>query len=387
MRIAYCTNVRLPSERAHGHQIAQVCDALDILGHDVTVYAPYRRNPVTEEYHAYYGARPGVSIRHLGSFDPINRAWLPGVLGLWTLNALLRTGYGKAIKKDTFDLLYTRAAALLPVLLATGIPVVLELHSLPRIGRARFVRLASRCRLAVCLTSAMRDELVAWGMPAGKVIVEGDAYDPTLFEGVPGKKEAREHLNIPAGMPVIGYAGQLVSMGLSKGIPELLGALELLHTRGIIFRAVIAGAPDAARVSFESSLPPELRSSVRFAGVINHADVPTLLSACDILVYPAPKSDHPYYNRDTSPLKLFEYMAAGRAIVCADLPPLRDVIDDQVVRFCHPGDPASLADALETVIKDPHLASRLSQRALEVSRSHTWIERMHRILEAATLRS
>jgi hypothetical protein len=37
MRIAYCTNVRLPSERAHGHQVARVCDALAKLGNDVTI--------------------------------------------------------------------------------------------------------------------------------------------------------------------------------------------------------------------------------------------------------------------------------------------------------------------------------------------------------------
>ena len=56
MRIAYCTNVRLPSERAHGHQVAQVCDALAHLGHDVTIFAPYRDNEVTEDYWMYYGA-------------------------------------------------------------------------------------------------------------------------------------------------------------------------------------------------------------------------------------------------------------------------------------------------------------------------------------------
>lgn len=43
MRIAYCTNIRLPSERAHGHQVAAVCDALVKLGHDVTIFAPFRK--------------------------------------------------------------------------------------------------------------------------------------------------------------------------------------------------------------------------------------------------------------------------------------------------------------------------------------------------------
>lgn len=385
MRIAYCTNVRLPSERAHGHQIAQVCDAMDALGHTVSVFAPYRRNPVKEEYHAYYGARPGVTLRTLGSFDPINRAWLPGVTGLWTLNALLRPAYRKALRKSDFDLLYTRVPALLPALLPTGIPVVIELHSLPRLGRRRFLRHLARCRLVVCLTSAMKKELIAMGADASQVIVEGDAFDPALFANVPAKEEARKRFDLPAGVPVIGYAGQLRSMGLSKGIPELLGALQLLQERGARFRAVIAGGPASAQKEFEASLSPELASFVRFTGFIDHKEVPVLLSACDVLVYPAPKSDHPFYNRDTSPLKLFEYMAAGRAIVCAELFPLRDVIDESVVRFCEPGSAESLAQALQSVISDPALAAGQAARALAASRRHTWLERMRRVMEAATL--
>ncbi len=82
MRIAYCTNVRLPSERAHGHQVAQVCDALAALGHDVTVVAPFRRNTIHADYWSYYGADRRVNLAHLGSFDPIDHSVIPKVLQL-----------------------------------------------------------------------------------------------------------------------------------------------------------------------------------------------------------------------------------------------------------------------------------------------------------------
>lgn len=63
MKIAYCTNVRLPTERAHGRQIASVCDALGILGHEVQIFAPYRRNLVKESYREYYSAHKKVELR------------------------------------------------------------------------------------------------------------------------------------------------------------------------------------------------------------------------------------------------------------------------------------------------------------------------------------
>lgn len=387
MRIAYCTNVRLPSERAHGHQIAQVCDALDALGYEVTVFAPRRRNPVARDYHAYYGARRGVHIEYLGSFDPINRAWLPGVLGLWMLNALLRAAYRRKLRASGFDLLYTRAPALLPALLATGIPTVIELHALPRIGRRRFVRSLARCQLIVCLTSIIKRELEREGIDPARMIVEGDAYDPALFAYAPAQREARALFDLQPDVPVIGYVGQLTSMGLSKGIPELLGAVTLLHQRGVPFTAVIAGGPEDARRRFEETLEPTVRRHVRFLGFIDHTRVPALLAACDVLAYPAPASDHPYYNRDTSPLKLFEYMAAGRPIACADLPPLRDVVDESSVRFCAPGDAASLADAIGALLADESIATAIAHRAREVAQRHTWLERMRRVMDGVTLRA
>jgi glycosyltransferase involved in cell wall biosynthesis len=385
MRIAYCTNVRLPSERAHGHQIAQVCAALSDLGHAVTVFAPFRRNPVTQDFHAYYGIDKTTEMRHLGSFDPINRFWLPGVLGLWTLNALLRKSYSYVLQKQKFDLLYTRVPALLETLLKTGIPVALELHRLPSRDRGTFVEQCKKCALVICLTSPMRDELVKWGMDSANVIVEGDAYDPALFAKKISQEQARKELKLDQNIPVIGYAGQLSSMGKSKGMEQLMGALTELHHRGLTFQAIIAGGPDNVRAELEAGLPADVRSKVRFLGFVAHEQVPAVLSASDVLVYPAPKSTDPYFLRDTSPLKLFEYMAAQRPIVSADLPPLRDAVDETCVFFCEPGDSAFCADAIELVLKDSSLAQNRAVAAHKRVQSHTWEARMKRIIERVTL--
>lgn len=387
MRIAYCTNVRLPSERAHGHQVAAVCDALADLGHAVTIFAPFRRNPVQDDYWTYYGAKRDVQLTYLGRFDPIDRVFFPGVIALWTLNALLRRALRRAFAAGSFDLLYTRSPALLPALLKAGIPTALELHRLPRLGRRALVRRCNRCRIVACLTTPMRDELVSWGVDPLRVIIAGDAVDPAFLRELPSREEAVKKWQIPSGVTVIGYAGQLRSMGLSKGIEVLLQAVEILANRGFPVHALIAGGPETVRGEFERGLSQAIRSHVTFAGTLPHRDIPFIFASADVLAYPAPASDHPFYRRDTSPLKLFEYMAAGKPIVSADLPPVRDILDEHSALLVSPGDADAFAGAIERVIREPHEARKRADKARALVTQHSWQERMRRIIKAATVQA
>lgn len=389
MRIAYCTNVRLPSERAHGHQIANVTQALRSLDHEVEIFAPYRRNIIDQNFAAYYGLSTSVQLHQLGAIDAIAAWWAPGIVGLKVTTFLFARILRRELKSraKSFDLLYTRTPELLPVLTSIGIPVVMELHRLPRIGLWRFLRHLRRCKLVVALTTPMRQALIDLGVSDIPVIVEGDGVNLHDFENLPDPADTRTSLGVPAGVPLIVYAGQLESMGLSKGIPEFLDALRILRERGLEFRAVIAGGPESVQIRFSEELPEALRSSVSFVGHLPHLKVPTLLVAADVLVYPAPKTNHPYYIRDTSPLKLFEYMAAGRPIVTADLLPIHDILDQKLAVFCVPGDGAALADAIRSVLDDPE---RSRQRA-RLARTHvlqfTWEKRMARILGVLTASS
>lgn len=387
MRIAYCTNVRLPSERAHGHQIAKVTEAMCDADHTVEIFAPYRKNHIDQSFESYYGLTSSIRLHHLGSTDGIHAWWAPGILGLKLTTFLLGRNLQKALKerRSEFDVIYTRTPELLPSITKLGIPVIVELHRIPRMGLGSFVRHARRCKLIVALTSPMRQALIDMGISDVPVIVEGDGVDLHDFETLPSMADTRASLNIPADVPLIVYAGQLRSMGLSKGIPELLGALSILRNRGLEFRAVIAGGPEPERRKFADSLSHDLRSCVTFTGHIAHLKIPTLLSAADLLVYPAPKSNHSFYQRDTSPLKIFEYMAAGRPVVAADLPPLHDVLDDSMVTFCPPGDKEGLAQAMLSILSDKEGAEHKARLAKGHVEKFTWEKRMERIFHAARL--
>ena len=369
MRIAYCTNVRLPSERAHGHQVARVCDALAALGHEVEIFAPYRRNPIQNDYWNFHKADKRVQLTYLGKFDPID--WpIPKFLQLFLLNLQFTMSICKKLQMQKTAIIYTRSPALLSTLLKTKIPVALELHTLPKRGRSRFAARCNQCALVICLTKPMREDLLSSGVEAGKVITESDGIDLQAFTK-----------NIPSslGKFIIGYAGQLSSMGLSKGIPELLDAFLLLRKQKKDAELHIAGPEVRDEVLMHRLQKTE---GLVYRGFLPHEKIPAFLSSCSVLVYPAPASSHPFYTRDTSPLKIFEYMAAKKPIVAADLPPLRDILSEETAYLCIPGDPQSLADAILQVFGHPEEAQKKAEKAWVKVQEHTWKKRMTRILQA-----
>ncbi len=384
MRIAYCTNVRLPSERAHGHQVAAVCDALVALGHTVTIFAPFRKNIVTQDYWSYYNADRSVMVEYLGTFDPIESRLLPGVAGLLTLNMLLRRALAASLTSENFDLLYTRSPALLPALIDSGLPVILELHQLPNRNKRAFVKQCNQCRLVSCLTSPMRDALLTWGVQADKLFVAGDAVNLSHFAEPIPTDTARKHFTMQTNRTVVGYVGRLKTLGMEKGVQYLLEALKDLQDTHAFF-GLIVGGPESDRRDYEAmaqklGLGPD---DVLFTGEIPAAEVPLALAACDVLAMPFP--DFPHYRLHMSPLKMFEYMAAGKPIITSDLPTVRDVLSRETAIFCKPGDTPSLVLALRWIKDHPTEAAGRAVKARELVKMHTWEERMKRILDTATI--
>jgi glycosyltransferase involved in cell wall biosynthesis len=93
-----------------------------------------------------------------------------------------------------------------------------------------------------------------------------------------------------------------------------------------------------------------------------------------------PNRDDPD-SRFTSPIKLFEYMAAGCAIVASDLPPLRAVLAEDEAVWVRPGDPGSLAEGIRRLAADPERARRMGERAREKARGFTWRARAERLAD------
>jgi glycosyltransferase involved in cell wall biosynthesis len=88
-----------------------------------------------------------------------------------------------------------------------------------------------------------------------------------------------------------------------------------------------------------------------------------------------------------SPLKIFEYMAAGVPILATDLPSLREVLrHDANAWLVPPGDPAALAAGIEVLASQPERHRRLAATALQDVQQYTWQRRAAAILEQARMR-
>jgi glycosyltransferase involved in cell wall biosynthesis len=187
----------------------------------------------------------------------------------------------------------------------------------------------------------------------------------------------------------VGHDGDVVTR--PESLHQLIG--ERLRDRDIAARVpsvrglIIGGheaEPDLGRVR-DRVRALGLDARVELTGLVPPADVPALLARATILVLPNVASA--ISARFTSPLKLFEYMAAGRAIIASDLPAIREVITDDVNGLLvAPGDAAALAAAVTRLASTPALADRLARTAFEHARTFTWerrAERLEPVLERA----
>ena len=106
--------------------------------------------------------------------------------------------------------------------------------------------------------------------------------------------------------------------------------------------------------------------------------VPKYLAASDVLVLPNSEKG---LSEFTSPLKLFEYMAAKRPIVASDLPSLREILSESNAVMVRPDDPAALAEGIQKVLEDEELAKKLAGNAYIDVQQYSWDKRAMRILE------
>jgi len=82
-----------------------------------------------------------------------------------------------------------------------------------------------------------------------------------------------------------------------------------------------------------------------------------------------------------SPMKMFEYMAAGRAIVTADLPVIREVLNEKNAIFCEPDDVGKWKVEIEKLLTDEPRRLELGRQARQDVQGYTWLARAEKIVK------
>ena len=383
-RIFYITDARMPTEKAHGYQIAKMCEAFSADGREVHLVVPARKNPIPHDAFDYYGIPRSFAIHHLPVLDMVSFPFFRLFPLSLIPHAFLTASFLRSLRifarlhLSPADIVYTRSWEVACFLRARK-NIFFEVHEISRMHR--FIpRLYSRVTGVIAITACLRDIISFRVREPGRILVAPDAADPRPFSSLPSPHEARHRLGLPSDGIIIGYVGMLTVHGTTeKGVTELIRAVALLHSEGVTPFLIVAGGPVSAVARYRalaSSLG--LGKYAIFPGHIPRTDVPLWMQASDILTIPWPRTT--FSACYTSPLKLFEYMAAGKPVVISDLPALRDVADERFAVFAVPGDPASLAAACRKLMDDADLRARFGDHARRLAPLHTWDGRAAAIL-------
>ncbi len=355
-RLLYIANVRLPTERAHGIQIMKTCEALARLGAEIQLLVPKRHTDLQDDPFEYYGARRVFAVRRLPCVDVVSF----GRVGSWIESLTFALSAFLFCLPKRKDALYSRDK--LPIFLLSffGRKTFWESH----MGHFGWLTrlLLSRISGLVVISEGLKAFYIGKGVSKEKLLVARDGVDLQQFDIQVTSSEARQKLHLPLHEKLVVYSGSLCDW---KGVDVLARSASMFpqETR-LLF--VGGASSDVARLKKRYG-----SSRVSFLGERPYRDIPLFLKAADILVLTGSAS-HILSARFTSPMKLFEYMAAGRPIVASDLPSFREVLDETSAVFVSSGESDSLTSAVSRLLRDEKLSGTLSAHARKQALQHSW---------------
>lgn len=369
MRLVLAANAKMPTEWAHGVQIAHMADAFAQLGQEVELWVPDRPEARGQDVAAWYGLADRFVVRRLPDLER------------WHRRPLGRLPQRLSFVASALALLAARPPALLvsrDEILAAGASVrttsLYELHKLPARRLGAWAACARTSSGVISTNTWKRDLLVErYGLDPARILVAPNGTD---VEGIlaAAALPLRSRLSLTEETRVVLYAGHLHAW---KGVEHLVAAMPLLPEDHVL---VILGGRDEDLLRFRAA---HAGRRVLLPGRVPPAEVAGWLKAADVLVLPNVGTD-PESTHQTSPLKLFEYMAAGRPIVASDLPSVREIVDERSAWLVKPGDAASIAAGVRAALAAPLEAGARAEEALRRVRGRTWRARAAAVLEFAT---
>lgn len=363
----------LAGERA-GHMIraASLMEALEELGHEV----------VRVEAASAQGASVAV-----GTYRNVVRAVAPDAAAR-RLRDIGRIMHARSFMRrldETVSQVQPDAIVETHVVFATagasvsrrrGVPLLLddvppfhESETQFGVGLARAARRARAKAFAqsgriIVVNRVIRHEIVAEGVDNQKIAVIPNGVDRRFLSSDLHRSERRRALGIRDDEVIVGFVGSFQPF---HRLDQLLDAFAELQT-ATPTRLMLVGDGENLAATREHATRVGIADRVIFTGRVPHDEVPSYVAAFDIATMP-PTAAY------TDPMKLYEYLAAGRATLAPRQLGVLEIVDETRCVLFDPGSESSMTAALQQLVDDSSLRASLGARAREVGAEHTWTSR------------
>lgn len=224
------------------------------------------------------------------------------------------------------------------------------------------------CRI-ICVSEQTKKHLMkTWHAPSDKIVVLPNAVDLERFKPDPNlAAQTRASLHL-TDQPLLVFVGSFYRW---HDIATLLKAFAIELKKHPDARLLMVGDGMDREAMMKLSDSLGMDGAVRFTGAVTHAEVSRYVNAADIAVVPIPTMKQEMW---LSPMKLFEYMASGKAVIASAMGQVKDVLKDGENGMLVPaGDEAALADAVDLLIENAVLRIKLGKQARETAvQNHSW---------------
>lgn len=367
MKILYISCSKVPSKQANSVHVMKMCEAFAKAEHEIVLIARKGSFKCKDKL-KYYGVQKKFKIKKLSFFG--------GLIEKFSYLISLVGFIFKRSKNFDYDIVYTRFLYAGWLLAKFNLPFIYESHQPPRGKMAHSVEdcilKSDKLIRVVVISQALKDIYldIYPDVNENKIIV---AHDGANIDEGEESRSTREKRDMKNGMKA-GYFGNLYR---GRGFELILEIAKRLPE--IEFHIVGGGEKEIQK---RQSFPDNVFSH----GFIPHARVHSQMKKMDILLAPyqrkvALKRGTEDTSKWMSPLKIFEYMACGKAIVCSDLPVLKEVFENQkTALLCDPGDVDGWVKAI-TTLKEEKARDVLGANARsELEKKYTWDARTKKVL-------
>jgi glycosyltransferase involved in cell wall biosynthesis len=371
MKIAIITNSRIPSLTANSIQAMKVAQALMQLGHDLRIFAPAEVDAVPQEtLLAHYGLRVAPPIELIPSIKVFKR-----------FDFIFRAQH--AAEKFGAELIYTWLPQSAVFALTRKFPVVLEMHAdvAGKMGAwwlRQFIKMNGR-KLITTTNLALKKILEhSIQLPVTNYQIAPNGVELEKYQNLPTPSEARQGLNLKENL-TIGFTGHIYP---GRGAELLFALAQQMPAVNFLW---VGGTPELVYF-WRGKLSAAQMTNVTMTGFIQHEQIPMYQAASDVLLMPYSKSISASSGQDIAevinPMKMFEYMASGRAIISADLDSIREILNEKNSVLCEPSNIEKWKLEIENLLANETSRLALGMQAQKDVEQFTWIEREKRVMKS-----